>query len=270
MSTYLVIIKIMTNTLALITWASSGLGKDFAYIHAKKWWDVILVARRWDKLAEIKKDLESQFGITAYVIQKDLTQISAWKELYDEVKKLDREVDYLINNAGFGWIGRFDSQDVDKNLWMIQLNITVLTQLTGLFVKDFVKRDSGKILNVSSVASLITWPNQAVYCATKAYVTSFTNALYYELKDTNVWVTALLPSSTATEFGAHSGMDKTSLFDAPAKSMDVALDWYNGMMNNEINVISGLSAFHKFLLFISKFFPITWRLAMVANMQKEK
>lgn len=256
--------------IALITWASSGLGKEFSYIHAEKWWDLILVARRKDKLEEIKTDLEQKYNITVYIIDKDLTADNAGQELYNEVKQLQLDIDYLINNAGFGGMWNFHERDLDKDLEMIQLNITVLTQLTGLFIKDFVKKDSGKILNVSSTASLIPGPLQAVYYATKAFVTSFSNALHQELKGTQVTVTALLPWATATEFWAKSGMDKTSIFDKTANARDVALDWYNGMLKNKINVISGLRVSQKILLFISTLLPTKMVLKIVYDMQKFK
>lgn len=259
----------MTHSkIALITWASSGLGKEFAYIHAEKWWDVILVARRKDKLEEIKTDLEKKYNITVYIIEKDLTTHNAGKELYNEVKQLKLDIDYLINNAGFGWMWNFHERDLDQDLQMIQLNITVLTQLTGLFIKDFIKKDSWKILNVSSTASLIPGPLQAVYYASKAFVTSFSNALHQELKDTQVTVTALLPWATATEFWAKSGMDKTSIFDKTANARDVAMDWYNGMLKNKINVISGLRISQKILLFISTLLPTKMVLKIVHDMQK--
>lgn len=260
----------MKNKLALITGASSGLGKEFAYIHAEKWWDVILVARRKDKLEEIKKDLETKFHVSVYVIEKDLISHNAGQELYDEVKNMNLEIDYLVNNAGFWGMWNFHERDLAQDLQMIQLNITALTQLTGLFIKDFVKRDSGKILNVSSTASLIPWPLQAVYYATKAFVTSFSNALYQELKNTWVTVTALLPWATATEFWAKSGMDKTSIFDKTAKARDVALDWYNGMLNNKINIISGLRISQRILLFISTILPTSTKLKIIYDMQKTK
>lgn len=256
--------------LALITWASSGLWKEFAYIHAKNGWDVILVARRLKNLEKIKLDLEKKYNISVYIIEKDLSEVNSWEYIYNEIIKLWLEVDYLINNAGFGGTGNFHERELSLDLQMIQLNIMALTELSGLFIRDFVKKDSWKILNVSSTASLIPWPLQAVYYATKAYVTSFTNAIHQELKNTNVWVTALLPWATETEFGSKSGMDKTSLFDKTASAQKVALDGYNGMLKNKINVISGLTFSQKILLFISTLLPINIILKMVHDMQKNK
>ena len=256
--------------LALITGASSGLWKEFAYIHAQNGGDVILVARRLKNLEDIKIDLEKKYNISAYIIEKDLWEISAGKYIYDEIKKLWLEVDYLINNAGFGGTWNFHERELSQDLQMIQLNIMALTELSGLFIRDFVKKDSGKILNVSSTASLIPWPLQAVYYATKSYVTSFTNAIHQEVIDTNMWVTALLPWATATEFGSKSGMDKTSLFDKTADARQVALDWYNGMLENKINVISGLTFSQKILLAVSTLLPKKVILKMVHNMQKNK
>ncbi|MFT5818607.1 MAG: short-subunit dehydrogenase, partial [Lentimonas sp.] len=162
---------------ALITGASSGIGRELAHIHAATGGNLILVARSTQKLNELKIELESKHKIIAAVITKDLTAPNAAQELYDEVKSLNIEVDYLINNAGFGGIGKFLERKLEEDVSMIQLNVVALTQLTHLFSQDFVKRASGKVLNVSSTASLIPGPLQATYYATKAFVTSFSNAL---------------------------------------------------------------------------------------------
>lgn len=256
--------------LALITGASSGLWKEFAYIHAQNGWDVILVARRLKNLENIKLDLEKKYNISVYVIEKDLTTINAGQELYNEVKLMKLDVDYLINNAGFGGMWNFHERELSQDLQMIQLNIMALTELSGLFIRDFVKKDSWKILNVSSTASLIPGPLQAVYYATKAFVTSFSNALHQELKGSWVTVTALLPWATKTEFWAKSWMDKTSIFDKTADARDVAIDGYNGMLNNKINVISWLRVSQKILLFISILLPTKMVLKIIHDMQKTK
>jgi short-subunit dehydrogenase len=123
---------------------------------------------------------------------------------------------------------------------MIKLNVVALTALTRLFLPGFVQRNSGRIPNVSSTASLMPGPLQAVYCATKAYVTSFSNAIAEELHDTNVTVTALMPGATETEFGRVSGMDKTSMFAKTASAAEVAQAGYDGMLAGKLNVIAGV------------------------------
>lgn len=241
---------------ALITGASSGIGKELAYIHAKNKGNLVLVARNFNTLLEMKNDIESIFKVSVYVIQKDLTFLNAAQEVYTEVFSQDIQVDYLINNAGFGGIGKFHERNLYDDLNMIQLNVVSLTALTHLYLKDFVARNEGKILNVSSTASLMSGPLQAVYFATKAYVTSFSNAIAEELSDTNITVTNLMPGATETNFGSVSGMDKTDLFKKTASANSVAEDGYKAMMEGKLDRFSGLGFSQKIMIkllpFISK------------------
>ncbi len=137
-----------------------------------------------------------------------------------------------------------------------------------MFSKDFVKRASGKVLNVSSTASLIPGPLQATYYATKAFVTSFSNALSEELRGTGVTVTNLMPGATDTDFGKVSGMDKTKLFDAPVSALQVARDGYNAMFSGEINIISGLTFSQKLLMKMMPFMPKKMVLKQIREMQE--
>lgn len=241
---------------ALITGATSGIGKELAYIHAARKGNLILVARNFNTLLEMKNDIESIFKVSVYVIQKDLTFLNAAQEVYQEINSENIEVHYLINNAGFGGIGKFHERALYDDLNMIQLNIVSLTALTHLFLKDFVAKNEGKILNVSSTASLMSGPLQAVYFATKAYVTSFSNAIAEELSDTNITITNLMPGATETNFGAVSGMDKTAMFKKTSSPKKVAEDGYNAMIKGELDKFSGLSLKQKIMMkllpFISK------------------
>lgn len=255
---------------ALITGATSGIGKELAYIHAKRNGNLVLVARRYDILQEIKLDIENKYKVTVFTIQKDLTDKDAAKEVYNELNVIGVNIDYLINNAGFGGIGKFYERNLQDDLNMLQLNIVTLTELTHFYLSDFINKEQGKILNVSSTASLIPGPMQAVYYATKAYVTSFSNALWQEVKDTNITVTNLMPGATETDFGKISGMDKTSLFDKTASAKSVALAGYNAMIKGELNVISGLTLSQKILLKISAFIPKKIALKMISDMQQIK
>jgi len=259
----------MKNT-ALITWASSWLWKEFAYIHAKTRWDLVLVARRKDKLEAIKSDIEEKYSVSVYIISKDLTAPNATIEIYDELQKQDIRIEYLINNAGFWGIGKFWERSWKDELNMMTLNITALVELCHLFLSDMRTRNSGKILNVSSTASLLPGPNQAVYYATKAFVTSFSNAIAEELYDTDITVTALLPGATETEFGAVSGMDKTSFFAKPASAAWVAEDWYDAMLNWKLNIISGMSFPQRVMMKILPLMPKKMILKMVRKGQEVK
>lgn len=255
---------------ALITGASSGIGKDMAIIHAEKGGDLIIVARNKDKLEKLKAELEEKHSVKVMVIAKDLGKAEAPKEIYDEVKAAGIEIDYLINNAGFGGLGKFHKRKWELDLAMINLNIVALTALTRFFLPDFVKRNSGKILNVSSTASLMPGPLQAVYFATKAYVTYFSNAIAEELHDTNITVTNLMPGATETGFGAVSGMDKTPMFQKTVSARGVAEDGYTGMLEGKLDVISGLSGSQKLMMAMIPFTPKKMLLKQIRQMQEVK
>lgn len=258
------------NKVALITGASSGIGKELAYLHAQQGGDLIIVARSEGKLNELKQELESKHNIQVMCIVKDLSDQQAAAEVYKEVKDAGIAVEYLINNAGFGGIGKFHEREWEKDLSMINLNIIALTALTRFFLPDFVKRNSGRILNVSSTASLLPGPLQAVYYATKAYVTSFSNAIAEELSDTKVTVTALLPGATETSFGKVSGMDKTELFNNTASATEVAKAGYDGMMAGELDVIAGIGGMQKIMMKMMPLLPKKVVLKQVHKMQQVK
>lgn len=255
---------------ALITGASSGIGKEFAKIHASRNGDLIIVARRKDKLNELKAELKKKFSCKVMVIASDLSLPNAPKTIYNSVKKEGIEVDYLINNAGVGGKGIFHEREWAADHTMIILNILALTHLTRLFLPDFVKRNSGRILNVSSIASLIPGPLQSVYFATKAYVTSFSNAIAEELNDTGVTVTALLPGATKTEFAQTADLENSKLFKNPFSADIVALAGYNGMLKGKLNVLAGLTFSNKLMLKTAPFTPKKILLKMVRKMQESE
>jgi short-subunit dehydrogenase len=255
---------------ALITGASTGIGRQFAEIHADRGGDLIVVARNRDKLESLKAEVESKHSVQVAVIAKDLSQRESAQQLYHEVKGAGIEVDYLINNAGFGGHGKFHEQAWADSLAMIQLNLVTLAELCRLFLPDFVARSHGRILNVSSTASLVPGPLHAVYYATKAYVTSFSNALAEELHDTSVTVTALLPGPTETEFARTSRMEQTDLFAKTASPKLVALDGYDGMLAGKLNVISGASPWQRLMLTMIPFTPKKILLRQVRKMQEYK
>lgn len=256
------------KNVALITGASSGIGIELARIHAANGGDVVVVARREDKLRALKKELEDQYDIEVRVLTKDLTDADAPQQIFNELEAANIEVSALINNAGFGGRGKFHEREWAKDLAMIQLNVVALTALTRLFLPKFVARNSGKILNVSSTASLMPGPLQAVYFATKAYVTFFSNALAEELHDTNITVTALLPGATETEFATTSGMDKTGLFERAVSARSVAQDGYDGMVAGKLDVISGLTFVQKIMMSAIPFTPKKILLRQIRQMQE--
>ena len=253
---------------ALITGASSGIGREFSKLHASKNGNLVVVARSGDELQKLKNELEAAHGISVYVIEKDLTETHAAKEVYDELKAEGITVDILINNAGFGGLGAFHERELEHDLSMIDLNIKALVSLTHFFLQDFIAFNKGRILNVSSTASLMPGPLQATYYATKAFVTSFSNALHEELADTPITVTNLMPGATETKFGKVSGMDKTDLFKNTASPAQVAQEGYDAMMNGKMNIKSGLTTGQKMMMSVVPLMPKKVLLKQIKKMQQ--
>ncbi|GAB5409858.1 MAG: SDR family oxidoreductase [Balneolaceae bacterium] len=223
---------------ALITGASSGIGKDLAFVHAEKGKDLVIVARRKEQLEELKKELESKHNVAVKVIAKDLIAEGASQEIYDELEKEGIDVEYLINNAGFGGHGRFHEQDSDFQQQMITLNISSLTEMNRLFLPAMIARDSGRILNVASTAGYIPGPLQAVYFATKAYVLSLSQGIAGELMGTKVTSTALCPGAVKTEFMEVANLEGTDLTKGMKSSRSVAEFGYDAMMKGKTDVIN--------------------------------
>jgi short-subunit dehydrogenase len=231
----------MKNT-ALITGASNGIGLELARVHASKGGDLVLVARNKLKLDEIKAELETQFKVSVFTIGKDLSAIDSAREVYDETTKQNIQIDYLINNAGFGDFGMFVETDWSKELQMINLNITTLTQFTKLYLRDMVKRRSGKIMNVASTAAFQSGPTMAVYYATKAYVLSFSEAVDNEVSDKGVTITTLCPGPTESGFQAAAAMEESNLVKGKKlpTSKEVAQYGYAAMMKGKTVAIHGM------------------------------
>lgn len=252
---------------ALITGASSGIGEELANIHAERGGNLIIVARSLAKLNALKETLEKKYHIEVLVIEKDLSRANAAKEVYQSVVDAKIKVDYLINNAGFGGMGKFYERDLKEDSEMVSLNVLALTELTHYFLVDFVKHNEGRILNVSSTASLMPGPGQAVYFATKAYVSSFSNAIAAELHKTKITVTNLMPGATESKFGERSGMDKTVMFSNTASARSVAEQGYKGMLAGKLNVLAGLGFAQKIAMSMVKFVPKKILLSLVRKLQ---
>ncbi len=258
------------NKLALITGASSGIGRELALIHAEQGGDLIIVSRTREDLDALKAEIEALHQVSVTCLPKDLSSPTAAQEIYDEVKSQALEIDYLINNAGFGGTGLFHERSMAADLAMLQVNIVSLTALTRLFLPELVARKQGRILNVSSTASLIPGPLQAVYFASKAYVTSFSHALSSELKGTGVTVTALMPGPTETRFGARSGMEKTNMFKKTFSARLVAQGGYDAMMAGKLKLIIGVTAVQRLLLMLSPLMPKCLLLPYIKKEQSDK
>jgi len=255
--------------LALITGSTGGLGVCFAEIHASNHNDVILVSRDEAKLLKQKNELESKYKIKAYILAIDLSQSAAAKVIYEFCINNNLDVEYLINNAGFGGQGEFIKRSIEDDLSMISVNIETPTKLCKLFINDFVKKGHGKVLNVSSTAALMPGPLQAVYYATKSYLTSLSNALSRELKGTGVSVTCLMPGAMSTGFGKASGMDGTKAFKKLVKPNKVAEKGYKGMIKGKLNVIAGLPLSQRIFVPFMPLMPKKMILNMAYNLQKK-
>lgn len=246
---------------ALITGASSGIGKDMAIYLSSLGYDLILVARRKDRLEELKKQLKTDVKI----IKLDLSVEKNCYKLYNQVKKED--IDILINNSGFGLFGMFNKTDLDKELEMIDVNIKAVHILTKLFLKDFVKKDSGHILNVASSAGFLAGPRLNTYYATKNYCLKLTMAIYEELRRQNshVKVSALCPGPVNTEFNKVAKGKFTIKGLSSQKVAKIAVD---GMLKNKLIIIPGLST--KLGIFFTRFLPYKLQLKIIYNIQKRK
>lgn len=257
----------MKNT-ALITGSYGGLGSCFVNIHAEKGGDLILAGRNQEKMDAQAKRVSDQYGVTAHTIAVDLSRADAAQTIYDACRQNGWFPDIIINNAGFGGQGDFTGErTMEQDLSMIAVNIETPTRILKLFLPDMVRRGSGKVLNVSSTAATMPGPLQAVYYASKAYVTSWSNALWRELKGTGVTVTALMPGAMETGFADASGMAGTKLFAHPVDPLQVAKDGYDGMMRGKLNVTSGLPGWQRPMMALAPLFPKKFMLDFVYSQQ---
>ncbi len=258
----------MSNT-ALITGASSGLGAEFARYHASKGGDLIVTARREDALKKLKSEIEEKHNVKVHVIALDLGATGGAQALYEAVKETGETVSVLINNAGFGGHGVHIHRDLNRELGMIDLNVKAVVSLTHMIGSDMVKAGGGKMLHVSSTASFAPGPMQAVYFASKAFVTSFSQAIDQELRSEGVTSTALCPGGIATEFFDVANLEGTKMGKGKAgfaTAESCAKHGYDAMMKGKLVTINerGLS----FMInWITPLLPRRRVLKMIANMQ---
>jgi uncharacterized protein len=225
---------------ALVTGASAGLGADLAWIFAENGHDVAIVARRRDKLEELARDILAKHQVHVHVLPEDLARPGAAKRITDELAKRGIEVEFLVNNAGFGSTGAFVERDLARETEMVEVNVVALMELTHLLLGPMVARKSGRILNMGSTAGFVPGPFMATYYASKAFVNSFTEALSVELAETGVTATVCCPGATATEFSRVAGNDKTALFQSSVMgSREVAEGAYEAMMAGDPLVVTG-------------------------------
>ncbi|WP_331280795.1 SDR family NAD(P)-dependent oxidoreductase [Bacillus sp. UNC41MFS5] len=240
----------MMKKTALITGATSGLGYEFVKLFANDGYNLVLVARNEKRLKEIQ---QSYTNIEVTIIPKDLSVHGAAKEVFEEIENRGIDIDVLVNNAGFGLMGKFDELDIQKQLNMIQLNVSALSELTYCCLQKMKQKNSGRILNVASTAAFQPGPLMAVYYATKAFVLSFSEALVEELSGSSITVTTLCPGATKTNFGSVASVEGTKMFSSAMASDIVAQSGYNALMNGKRVIITG--GFNKAGAIGAKFMP---------------
>lgn len=258
----------MTNA-ALITGASSGIGMDIARILAERGFDLIISARRKDRLEKLAGELQAAHKIQVDIIEADLARPDAAAALHQQASKIRADISVLVNNAGFGNQNNVVDQSLKEIRDMIQVNITALTELTRLFAADMKSRGSGRILQLSSIGAFQPSPVYAVYSAAKAYVLSFSYAMNHELKGTGVSITSLCPGITETEFHQVAGHEKTGFMKSfSMTSRKVAEIGVNAMMKGKAKVIPGLS--NKFNSFLMESMPRAFSTGIAASLMKKE
>ena len=223
----------------LITGASSGIGEAFARRLAEEKHDLVLVARSEDKLHILRDELMAEHKITAHFIAIDLTGFEADKQLFEETESHGIDVDWLINNAGFGAMGDFAKLDLERELQMIDLNVSCLVSLTHRYLQKMRERKSGTIINVSSAAGFQPIPFFATYAATKAFVTSFSEAIAEENRPFGIQVMALCPGSTKTNFFKAANMERALQVKGQQTAEDVVETALKGVAGHRSKIVSG-------------------------------
>jgi short-subunit dehydrogenase len=247
---------------ALVTGASSGIGYELAKLFAEDGKNLVVVSRTRSRLEELKREIEENYGSSVRVIASDLSNPNSPEEIFSELGRAEIRVDVLVNNAAFGVYGVFSETDLQKELEMIQVNVTALTHLTKLFMRGMVESKYGRILNVGSIGSFAPVPLEAVYGASKAFVLSFSEALANELKGTGVGVTCLCPGLTDTGFyeravGKTLDQNKRQKMLAAAK---VARAGYRALEKGRGSAVPGF--LYKLLPIGVRVFPRSWILRM--------
>ncbi len=226
---------------ALITGASAGIGVDLAERFAKDGYDLIITARSEPALKEVGDRIAKAYGVKVSIAAGDLGAIGAGAKLAADIAQRGLTVDVLVNNAGFGHAGGFAAEPIEPQLGMIDLNIRALTELTHIYWKGMLAKKRGGVLNVASTAAFQPGPLMAIYYASKAFVLSFSEALWEEARGTGVHVSCLCPGPTVSKFRDRAGTGKTRLgkTSKPMASMPVAQEGYEGFVRNKRVVITG-------------------------------
>lgn len=255
--------------ISLITGASSGIGRDMAFEFADRGYDLILVARSFDRLKEVKNEIIKKYDKCNVLIMKcDVSNVKSVKNLYNDVRKEFVNIDVLVNNAGFGDCGKFYETDLEKDISMINTNILGLHVLTKLFLQDMVKVNKGYILNIASIAGFLPGPLMATYYSTKAYVVRLTRAIAKELKVVNskVRIAAFCPGPVNTEFNKNANV----IFSLKGQSSsDVAKIGVNGLFKSN-KVVYFSSILIRIVACLAKIMPESFMANQAYMTQKRK
>ena len=251
---------------ALITGASSGIGKSFAYLLAQKGVDLVLTARSEDKLIAIKNDLQAKFNINVHYIIADLSEWDAAIHIFEDITHRNIHIDLLINNAGIGKWTNFLDQTIESYQKMIQLNISSLVTLTHLFLPEMLKKSKGGIINIASTGALQPCPYIAVYCATKSFVLHFSESLHGEYFDKGISVTTICPGNTDTGFQETANANTTGMtYETPD---EVAKQSLAALIKRKNNRIIGFN--NVLQSFIPRLLPRKTVINIVKNMMYKK
>ena len=252
---------------ALVTGASAGIGVDLAECFAKDGYDLILTARSEGALQEVANRLSAAHGVKAHTIAQDLGAYGGGSAVAAKIAEKGLNVDVVVNNAGYGHAGALTSSDLQTQLGMIDLNVRALVELTYIYWDRMIANKRGGILNVASTAAFQPGPLMANYYASKAYVLSFSEAMWEEARGTGVHVSCLCPGPTVSKFRERAGTGKTRLANASKvmASAPVAREGYNGFKRNKRVVVTGGN--NKFIASVGKYLPRETLLKMVRNVQ---
>jgi uncharacterized protein len=254
---------------ALITGATSGIGLELATIFAKSGISLALIARNKTDLEKIKVTLEKVYNVEVFIYICDLAKPDCAQQVYEVMSNEGIEIDYLVNNAGFGDYGDFVDSDAGKNYDMMMLNMITLTEMTHLFLPAMKEKGYGRILNVASTAAFQPGPLMSVYFATKAYVLSFSEGLSQELSGSGVTVTSLCPGPTETNFQKGAKMESSKLLKI-VNLMDpqiVAQAGYEAMNDGDVIIIPGFA--NKLFVMLIRFIPRFLVRKIIYSIQKK-
>ena len=249
----------------LITGASSGIGKELAYLFAQNGYPLVLVARRKEKLLQIQSDIQNTYGTNVAIIALDLSKIESANTLTEKLNDKGLYIDILVNNAGFGINSSFEEMDIDQETEMLILNMITLTKLSRYLGKQMILNKQGHIINISSAAAFQAVPGFSSYAASKAYVLNFSEAIEHELKPYGVQVTTICPGATQTEFADVAKANERIFRKAPS-AHELAQFTFNAFKNNKGTTANGLMG--NLMIFGLRFTPRKMATKIAAIMMK--